>query len=234
MKNKKEYDKSSQFSSAQTSSSLMEENSDIYLKSRPRGGIKSKINNFQQGRHTVAVPLNTFSGVSHNASFQSKLLFFNAGKPRPKVQHIPMAHDKVITEEKEKEKENKNQKSIVNKDDKYQKTKYEKIDLDNNININKIMDSKNNNRNTNKINNNEYDFKKRTVYKKRSINMSFNQIHSLNLDKDTSSEKKQTPLNIKLNSLKDQWYYQKILLDYNILDFTSKYRIYIIYKILFI
>ena len=223
MKNKKEYDKSSHFSSAKTSSSLMEEDSDIFPKTRPRGGIKSKINNAQPGRHTIAVPLNTFSGVSHNASFQSKLLFFNAGKPRPKFQNIPMAHDKVITEEKESN----NKKTILNKDDKSQKTKNEKIDLDSNININKIMESKNNNSNTNKINNNENDFKKRTFYKKRSVNITANQLHSLNLDMDTSStnEKKQTPLNIKLKPLKDQWYYQKILLDYNILDFTSKYII---------
>ena len=222
MKNKKEYDKSTHFSSANSS---MEENPEMYYKSRPRGGIKSKVNSFQpiSLRHTVAVPLNTFSGVSHNASFQSKLLFFNAGKPRPKFQYIPMAHDKVITEEKES-----NNKKL------YQKRKIEKIDIDNNININKILDSKNNNYNSNynnymnnKINNNENTFSKKTVYKKRCLNTTYNQISSLNLDMDTSinNEKKQAPLNIKLKSLKDQWYYQKILLDYNILDFTSKYII---------
>ena len=225
MKNNKEEDKSSHFSSAKTSSSLTEEDKDLFPRSRPRGGIKSKLNKIQPGpgRHTIAVPLNSFSGISHNASFQSKLLFFNAGKPRSKFQNIPMAHDKVITEEKD----NNMRKTMLNKDDILQKTKNDKIDLDNNININKIVESKNNNNNNNKINNNDNDMKKKAYYKKRSVNISVNQLHSLNLDAETSSsnEKKQAPINIKLKSLKDQWYYQKILLDYNILDFTSKYII---------
>ena len=225
MKNDKEEDKSSYFSSAKTSTSLTEDDKEMFPKSRPRGGIKSKINNFQPGRHTVAVPLNSFSGISHNASFQSKLLFFNGGKPRPKFQHIPMAQEKAITEEKENEKENNMRKTMFNKDDKLQTTKNEKIDLDNNININKIVESKNNNSNNNKVNNNVNDINKKTFYKKRSLNITINQLHSFNLDTETSTsnEKKQAPLKIKLKSLKDQWYYQKILLDYNILDFTSKY-----------
>lgn len=231
MKNNKEDDKSSLFSSAKTSASLTNEDSDLFPKSRPRagGGIKSKINNFQAGRHTVAVPLNSFSGISHNASFQSKLLFFNAGKTGKKFQHAPVTNDKVITEESEK-KENKIKKSAFNKDDKIQKTKNEKnenIDLENNININKIVDSKNNNNSNKNSNNNDNDNKKKMFVKKKTLNMTSNQIHSLNIDSETSNNKtsNNTPSNIKLKSLKDQWYYQKILLDYNILDFTSKYII---------
>ena len=229
MKNNNEEDKSSHFSSAKTSSSFTEEDKDLFPKSRPRGGIKSKLNNFQPGpgRHTIAVPLNSFSGISHNASFQSKLLFFNAGKPRPKFQNIPIAHEKVITEEKE----NNMRKTMLNKDDIFQKNKNDKIDLDNNININKIVESKNNNNNNNKINNNDNDIKKKNFYKKRSVNITANQLYLLNLEAETSTDKKQAPLNIKLKSLKDQWYYQKILLDYNILDFTSKYII-ILYLII--
>ena len=221
MKNNKEKDNSSHFSSAKTSSSPIEEDIDMFPKTRPRGGIKSKINTFQQGRNTITVPLNSFSGISHNANFQSKLLFFNGGKPRQKFQHIPIAHEKVITEEKE----NNMRKTMLNKDDKFQKSKNEKIDLDNNININKIVESKNNNNNNNKINNNDNEIKKKEFYKKRSVNLSLNQLNSLKLDSETSTpnEKKQAPLNIKLKSLQDQWYYQKILLDYNILDFTSKF-----------
>ena len=232
MKKNKEDDKSSLFSSAKTSASLTNEDSDLFPKSRPRGGgIKSKINNFQAGRHTVAVPLNNFSGISHNASFQSKLLFFNAGKTGKKFQHAPVTHDKVITEESEK-KENKIKKSAFNKDDKIQKTKNEKnenIDLENNININKIMDSKTNNNSNknNNNNNNDNDNKKKMYVKKKTATLTSNQIHSLNIDSETSNNKtsNNTPSNIKLKSLKDQWYYQKILLDYNILDFTSKYII---------
>ena len=101
MKNNKEFDSSSHLSSAKTNSSLINEDNDLLPNTRPRGGIKSKINAFQPQRHTVAVPLNNFSGISHNASFQSKLLFFNGGKPK-KTYHYPIAHDKVITEEKDK------------------------------------------------------------------------------------------------------------------------------------
>ena len=182
MKKNKEDDKSSLFSSAKTSASLTNEDSDLFPKSRPRGGgggIKSKINNFQAGRHTVAVPLNSFSGISHNASFQSKLLFFNAGKTGKKFQHAPVTHDKVITEESEK-KENKIKKSAFNKDDKIQKTKNEKnenIDLENNININKIMDSKtnnNSNKNNNNNNNNDNDNTKKMFVKKKTATLTSN------------------------------------------------------------
>lgn len=240
MYNNKEGDSSSHNSSTKTNSSSLNEDNDVFPKNRPRGGIKSKINNFQPGRHTVAVPLNSFSGISHNASFQSKLLFFNGGKPRPKFQHIP--HDKSIPEENDK-KENLNiKKTTLNKDDKNKKPKIEKDDLDSNININKILDSKNNtnsisNKNTNNSNNNNNDDIRKikaNLVKKNSICYSANQYHSLSLESKTSpitkissnnEDKKPSSTNLKLKSLKDQWDFQKILLDYNILDFTSKFKI---------
>ena len=235
-------DSSSLNSTIKTNSSS--KNEDIFSKQRPRGGIKSKINNFQPGRHTVAVPLNSFSGISHNASFQSKLKFFNNGKPTQKFQHVPLAHDKVISEDNDK-KDNTNIKKIgQNKDDKNKKIKTEKDDIDCNMNINKIIESKNSNsNNSNNINNtnntnknNDFDNKtKKNYMKKNTMSYSQKQIHELNLDKNLKSlgnnekktdDKKPSSTNLKLKSLKDQWDFQKILLDYNILDFTSKLKIF--------
>ena len=56
----------------------------------------------QPGRATISVPLSSFNGISHNASFQSKLLFFNGGKPRTKFQHIPYAHERIAEDNKKK------------------------------------------------------------------------------------------------------------------------------------
>ena len=245
MKNNKDGDSSNHYSSTKTNSSSKNDDNDIFAKNRPRGGIKSKINNFQPGRHTVAVPLNSFSGISHNASFQSKLLFFNGGKPRPKYQHTP--HDKAIVEENDK-KENLNiKKTTLNKEDKNKKTKIEKDDLDSNININKLLDAKNstnsskntnNNSNSNSNNNNDDIRKiKNNLVKKNSICYSSNQYHSFSMESKKSNPSKTafnndkkgddnrpSSTNIKLKSLQDQWDFQKILLDYNILDFTSKYK----------
>ena len=240
MKNNKDGDSSNHYSSTKTNSSSKNDDNDIFAKNRQRGGIKSKINNFQPGRHTVAVPLNSFSGISHNASFQSKLLFFNGGKTRPKYQHTP--HDKATVEENDK-KENLNiKKTTLNKEDKNKKTKIEKDDLDSNININKLLDSKNNtnsSKNTNNNSNNNDDIRKikSNLVKKNSICYSSNQYHSFSMEtKKSNSNKnafnydkkgddnKPSSTNIKLKSLQDQWDFQKILLDYNILDFTSKYK----------
>ena len=235
MKNNKEIDSSSQLSSAKTNSSLINEDNDLLPNTRPRGGIKSKINAFQPQRHTVAVPLNNFSGISHNASFQSKLLFFNGGKPK-KTYHYPIAHDKVITEEKDK-KENILKKNTLNIEDKSKKTKIEKDDLDSNININKLLDANNISNDSNK--NDDYENKINStfpIHKKNTIYYSSSQYHTLSLDSKSSNfnkvlpnekkteEKKISSIGLKLKSLKDQWDFQKILLDYNILDFTSKLK----------
>ena len=95
---------SSNFSSAinKDQSSKNEEDDEIYSKARQRAGIKNKIYNNQAGRATVSVPLSSFNSISHNASFQSKVLFFNGGgKPR-KFQHIPYAHERIPEENKQK------------------------------------------------------------------------------------------------------------------------------------
>ena len=124
MSNNKKDDSS--ISTAKTNSSSInkdnsskDEEEDVFQKPRTRGGIKHKIGNFQPGRATISVPLSSFNGISHNASFQSKLLFFNGGKPRPKFQHIPYAHEKVPedskkkTKKKQKKKKKKKKKKIV-------------------------------------------------------------------------------------------------------------------------
>ena len=153
MSNKKEDDS---FSTAKTNSSSINkdtssknEEDELYHKTRTRGGVKHKINNFQPGRATISVPLSSFSGISHNASFQSKLLFFNGGKPRPKFQHIPYAHEKVPEDSKKKNPINKIEKKTEKKVEKKVEKKNENDfdDIDSNININQIMESKNKNTN---------------------------------------------------------------------------------------
>ena len=272
MSNKKENES---FSTDKTNSSSINkdtfsknEEDELYHKTRTRGGVKHKINNFQPGRATISVPLSSFSGISHNASFQSKLLFFNGGKPRPKFQHIPYAHEKVPEDSKKKNPLNKFEKKTEKKVEKKVEKKNENDfdDIDSNININQIMESKNkntnndnknssnDNKNNNKINtanknknsintNNkkeeeeeDYDFKL-NLPKKNTIYVPSSQTPSLSLDykipgfskiqkEEKNSTKKSSQLNTieikNLKSLEDQWSFQKILLDYNILDFTSK------------
>ena len=251
MKNKKEDEKINHNSKVKTNSSSKNEDTfskdsedDFFQKTRPRGGIKSKINNFQAGRNTISVPITKFSGISPNADFQSKLSFFNGGKPHTKFKHMPLPQDKVIKEETEK-KENKIKKTF-NKEEPNKKKNDNNDDIDSNININSLLNSKNNTNNYNSNNksnnniNNEYEGRKRyTFVKKNSVSYSSNQFHTL-LSKETKESKnssssqknilpekkvevKKKPFNkLNLNSLKDQWKFQKILLDYNILDFTSK------------
>ena len=217
---KKKNEDNSNNSSIKTNSSSINEDTeyDKYQKTRPRGGIKSKANNFQTGRNTICVPMSNFSGISSNASFQSKLLFFNGGKPPPKQKKIGTS--KAITEESEK------------------KNKIEKDDINSNININNLLNSKNNNNKSNNANTNANKNKdldnprKYTFVKKNSVSFSSNQINSLIASFDTkpsssnnsNKEKKTENKNEKiiLKDLKEQWKFQKILLDYNILDFTSK------------
>ena len=217
---KKKNEDNSNNSSIKTNSSSINEDTeyDKYQKTRPRGGIKSKANNFQTGRNTICVPMSNFSGISSNASFQSKLLFFNGGKPPPKQKKIGTS--KAITEESEK------------------KNKIEKDDINSNININNLLNSKNNNNKSNNSNTNANKNKdldnprKYTFVKKNSVSFSSNQINSLiasfdtkpsssnNLNKEKKTENKNEKIILK--DLKEQWKFQKILLDYNILDFTSK------------
>ena len=165
MSNNKKDDSS--ISTAKTNSSSInkdnsskDEDEDVFQKPRTRGGIKHKIGNFQPGRATISVPLSSFNGISHNASFQSKLLFFNGGKPRPKFQHIPYAHEKVPEDSKKKIPFSKTEKKIEKKIEKKNIEKEKEKDNDNiecNININQILESKskitkNDNKNSNNIN----------------------------------------------------------------------------------
>ena len=82
----------------------------------------------------------------------------------------------------------------------------------------------------------DIDFKVK-LPKTNTIYIPSNQVPSISLDyqipgfskiqKDDKSTMKKTPnnniINLKLKTLDDQWSFQKILLDYNILDFTSKF-----------
>ena len=282
MSNNKKDDSS--ISTAKTNSSSInkdnsskDEEEDVFQKPRTRGGIKHKIGNFQPGRATISVPLSSFNGISHNASFQSKLLFFNGGKPRPKFQHIPYAHEKVPEDSKKKIPFSKTEKKIEKKVEKknIEKEKEKEKDNDNiecNININQILESKSKitkndnknsggvnttNKNKNSINiekkekketekekekeknsegDDDIDFKVK-LPKTNTIYIPSNQVPSISLDyqipgfskiqKEDKSKMKKTPnnniINLKLKTLDDQWSFQKILLDYNILDFTSKF-----------
>ena len=250
MKNIKEDNNSSHSSSEKTNSSSFNDETEDSPKFRQR--FRAPMNNNFKGRKTVAVPLYSFSGISHEASFKSKLQFFNS-KAHQKPQNNTLSLHNAIQEEPEK-KENKYKKNNFNKEDKNKKTKNDNDDIDSNININQILDSKDNNNNTNNNNENNPAKRYKTLYKKNSVCYSMNQYHTLqsdaklntfdnpktNIDKkpkelkraDNISEKSPSTTHtettneqctIQLKSLKDQWYYQKILLDYNILDFTSKY-----------
>ena len=314
MSNKKE-DNSSNYSTSKTNSSSInkdqnlknEEDNDLFPKPRQRVGIKNKMNINQPGRATISVPLSSFNGISHNASFQSKLLFFNGGKPRPKFQHIPYAHERISEDNKkknilnnmnnkfdkkfEKKVEKKNEKKIEKKEEKkiekkeekkiekkeekkiekkeekkidwkkeekkeekkIEKNKYEKEfnDINSNININNIINSgkqnkyngNNNegNQNLNAINEEDEDFEMKMNYNIKFTNTIYipsSKVPSLSLDykipgfskiqkEDKTKNKEQNQImNLKLKSLDEQWSFQKILLDYNILDFTSKFYYY--------
>ena len=299
MSNKKE-DNSSNYSTSKTNSSSInkdqnlknEEDNDLFPKQRQRVGIKNKMNINQPGRATISVPLSSFNGISHNASFQSKLLFFNGGKPRPKFQHIPYAHERIAEDNKkknninnkfdkkfEKKVEKKNEKKIEKKEEKkfekkeeikiekkeekktdlkkeekkIEKNKYEKAfnDINSNTNTNHNINSgrqnkhngNNNegNKNLNAIDEEDEDFEMKmnnNIKFTNTIYIPSSKVPSLSLDykipgfskiqkEDKTKSKEQNQImNLKLKSLDEQWSFQKILLDYNILDFTSKFYYY--------
>ena len=274
MSNKKE-DNSSNYSTSKTNSSSInkdqnlknEEDNDLFPKQRQRVGIKNKMNINQPGRATISVPLSSFNGISHNASFQSKLLFFNGGKPRPKFQHIPYAHERIAEDNKkknninnkfdkkfEKKVEKKNEKKIEKKEEKkIEKNKYEKAfnDINSNTNTNHNINSgrqnkhngNNNegNKNLNAIDEEDEDFEMKmnnNIKFTNTIYIPSSKVPSLSLDykipgfskiqkEDKTKNKEQNQImNLKLKSLDEQWSFQKILLDYNILDFTSKFYYY--------
>ena len=148
---------------------------------------------------------------------------------------------------------------------KQEKIEQEKVeddidDIDCNININSILESKkkendyndnkiNFNNNNNKTNNNKFkkeintkkediqeddDTQNFGLQKNNTIYIPSTQALSLNYkipgfskiqkeDKIKGKKATSNMINIKLKSFEDQWSFQKILLDYNILDFTSKF-----------
>ena len=188
---KKKNEDNSNNSSIKTNSSSINEDTenDKYQKTRARGGIKSKANNFQAGRNTICVPMSNFSGISSNASFQSKLLFFNGGKPPPKQKKIGTS--KAITEESEKK--NKIEKDDINSNININNLLNSKNNnnINSNININNLLNSKNNNNKSNNSNTNANKNKdldnprKYTFVKKNSVSFSSNQINSLIASFDT-------------------------------------------------
>ena len=206
----------------------------------------------------MSVPLSSFNSISHNASFQSKLLFFNGGKPR-KFQHIPYPNERIPEDNKQKninninnkldkKEEKKIEKKVEKKIEKKEDKKIEK-NINTNININQIINSEKQNQNSkNKINNNEENKNKKIIdekdefdikinpQKKNTMHISINKASTFSLDykipgfsklqkDDGAKTKEENKANkiIKLKSLDEQWSFQKILLDYNILDFTSKF-----------
>ena len=282
MEKKKEEDS---FSTAKTNSSSInnnpsknEDEDEDFFSSRARGGNnKYKANNnCQPGRATISVPLSSFNGISHSASFQSKLLFFNGGKPRPKFKHIPFANEKIPEDSKKKPAINKIEKKVEKKNENdndeiklninsinklYElESKNTNNAIKNNNNNSNIIKNNNNNNNNNNSNNNNIknivknkistDIKKEkpedkncdtkiNMNKKHPANIQTSKTLSFSLNYDIpgfskiqKEEKKQikkpnqkiTKEIKNLKSLKDQWSFQKILLDYNILDFTSKFK----------
>jgi hypothetical protein len=119
--------------------------------------------------------------------------------------------------------------------------------IDSNTNINQIINSEKQNQIIkNKINNNEDNkniineedefYLKINSQKKNTIYVPFNKASTFSLDykipgfsklqkEDEIKTNEENKVNkiIKLKSLDEQWSFQKILLDYNILDFTSKF-----------
>ena len=61
----------------------------------------------------------------------------------------------------------------------------------------------------------------KTAEMKEEVNYKIEDIHNSD-NKALETKKVETNLGITLNSLQEHWAYQNILLDYNILDFTSK------------
>jgi hypothetical protein len=112
-----------------------------------------------------------------------------------------------------------------NKEDLSRQTTTEKSSIQDD-NINAEMKEQNNN----KIeDNNIYDNKALEAHnledqERYGINNSFpsNKFQSSNLENQNFKGSHEANLDITLNSLEEPWAYQNILLDYNILDFTSK------------
>ena len=92
MKNKEEKNLSN-FSSEKTSSSTVNDESEKSPKIRQR--FKPSMNNIPKGRKTVMVPLYTLDGINHEASFKSKLQFFNSKANQKPQNNSLLIHNSI-------------------------------------------------------------------------------------------------------------------------------------------
>jgi len=132
------------------------------------------------------------------------------GGPNPLPDKYDLGHNSVyISSSNINENNNNLKRSILNKS----KTTIENIDINNNDD-NRIYGTKK--------------LKTKKFNKKNTINhlSSANEFQKTMLEqKNLIGDKLEDNFGIALKPLEEQWKYQKILLDYNILDFTSKYKL---------
>ena len=202
----------------------------------------SELSRQRIGRGTVSIPFSKMKSLEPGSTFQSKLAFFNSGKPVKKFQKIPTL--------KENTKGGDDTNTNIN------------ISLPNLPDLSKEMggSSQDLNLKKNKSNiSNDIEIKKTSTFtlpKLRKIqgNVNYYEGYTDKVDPflnsySTHKKKKEdnpskidnvsdnninsvpTLINIKGNNfelltMEEHWKYQKILLDYNILDFTSKSKIY--------
>ena len=112
-----------------------------------------------------------------------------------------------------------------NKEDLSSQTTTEKSSIQDD-NINAEMKEQNNNKieDNNIFDNKALEAQNLEDQERYGINNSFpsNKFQSSNLENQNFMGGHEANLGITLNSLEEHWAYQNILLDYNILDFTSK------------
>jgi len=202
-----EEDISSQFSSEKTNTSsynddtlTQEVNTPLFPKIRPRAIAKPLSNSVNPGHSTMYIPSSKINEINIKKKKFGKFKFFGKSKKNNSTDQ-----KKDETELKAKVFDN-----SKNKDSEEQ----EKVD--DNININNY-ESK------------AFETKKLKSNKKLNKNNTINYCSPANEFQKTMFEQKnfisdtnETNFGITLKSLEEQWKYQKILLDYNILDFTSK------------
>ena len=216
-----------------------------FCKLMPVGTLFKPIqpNTRHSGRGTVCVPITSFKGVSENAGFSSKLNFFNESakknqKSFQKKATVDYTKDKFgnkkVINEVEKEdkkqnlKDNRQKRFSVEVDENTQKyNSLQKFQNSFNKNEkekeskNKKKEINNNTNNSNKISvntniNNNKDTKNNINKSNNTNNCSNNKINEKNNKNLNESKEKNT------NRLDEHWKYEDILLNYNILDFTSK------------
>ena len=190
--------------------------------------IKDRVSIFQQGKGKVLSQPKAYSGISHSESFQSKLLFFNGGKPLKKFQPIPFETEDI--EERDCKRRKYAMVKTVTRCNRYKHV---------NINNNKMFESKNSDNISNKIKNEndkttKKDKPRNTDFIGYETNPNYYAISFGIASKDKknqSNEKKiedknESPIKDKPKVMKDQWAFLKLSLDDNIFDFSSKTNFY--------